>query len=69
MFNKTNYQEDTWQVQQQQTIVAEIESILNNRPLTYVNSDVKDPQPLTQSHLFYGSKFPIPSWIKKKSMT
>ena len=39
---------------QLQTVVVEIESMLNDRPLTYVNSDLQDPQPLTPSHLLYG---------------
>ena len=42
--------------QQLQTLVVEIESILNDRPLTYVNSDLQDPQPLTPSHLLYGRR-------------
>ena len=39
-----------------QTIVVEIETILNDRPLTYVSSDVKDEQPLTPAHLLYGRR-------------
>ena len=37
-----------------QTLVVEIETILNNRPLTYVSDDPKDMEPLTPSHLLYG---------------
>jgi len=37
-----------------QTIVVEIEAHLNNRPLTYVSSDLDEPQPLTPAHLLYG---------------
>ncbi|XP_053400768.1 uncharacterized protein LOC123558691 [Mercenaria mercenaria] len=37
-----------------QTIVTEIEAVLNDRPLTYVTSGVSDPEPLTPSHLLYG---------------
>ncbi|XP_053407998.1 uncharacterized protein LOC128559687 [Mercenaria mercenaria] len=37
-----------------QTIVTEIETVLNDRPLTYVTSGVSDPEPLTPSHLLYG---------------
>ena len=37
-----------------QTLVVEIEAHLNNRPLTYVTSDLDEPDPLTPSHLLYG---------------
>ena len=37
-----------------QTIVVEVEAILNDRPLTYVSSDIKDPEALTPAHLLYG---------------
>ncbi|XP_006818999.1 uncharacterized protein LOC102803656, partial [Saccoglossus kowalevskii] len=36
------------------TILVEIESVLNERPLTYVSSDKEDPTPLTPSHLLHG---------------
>ena len=39
-----------------QTLIVEIEAILNDRPLTYVSSDVTDPEPLTPSHLLYGRR-------------
>ena len=39
-----------------QTIVVEIEAILNDRPLTYLSSDVQDDEPLTPSHLLYGGR-------------
>ena len=41
---------------QLETIMVEIEAILNNRPLTYVSSDISDPEPLTPSHLLYGRR-------------
>ena len=41
---------------QLQTVVVEIESMLNDRPLTYVSSDLLDPQPMTPSHLLYGRR-------------
>ena len=34
-----------------QTIVIEVEALLNNQPLTYVSSDVSDLEPITPSHL------------------
>ena len=37
-----------------QTLVVEIETHLNNRPLTYVTTDHGEPEPLTPSHLLYG---------------
>jgi hypothetical protein len=34
-----------------QTIDTEIESLLNDRPLTFVSSSLKDPEPSTPAHL------------------
>ena len=39
-----------------QTIVTEIEAVLNDRPLTHVSSNLHDLEPLTASHLLYGRK-------------
>ena len=39
-----------------QTIVVEIEAILNDRPLTYQSSDASDPEPITPSHLLHGRR-------------
>ena len=39
-----------------QTLVAEVEAVLNDRPLTYVSSDITDLEPLTPSHLLYGRR-------------
>ena len=39
-----------------QTIIVEIEAVLNDRPTTYVTSEVDDPEPLTPSHLLYGRR-------------
>ena len=36
-------------LQQLETIVTEIEAMLNDRPLTYVSPDLSDPEPLTPS--------------------
>ena len=37
-----------------QTLAVEIEGVLNDRPLTYLPTDIDDPHPLTPSHLLYG---------------
>ena len=34
-----------------QTVIVEIEAVRNDRPLTYVSADLRDPEPLTPSHL------------------
>ena len=39
-----------------ETVVVEIESMLNDRPLTYVSTDISDPEPLTPAHLMYGRR-------------
>ena len=44
-----------------QTIIVEIKTILNDHPLTYVSSDLNDPEPLTPAHLLYGRRIvPLP---------
>jgi len=40
-----------------QTLVTEVEAILNDRPITYVSSELDDLQPLTPSHLLHGHHF------------
>jgi len=39
-----------------QTLVVEIEAVLNDRPLTYVSPDLSDPEPFTPSHLLCGRR-------------
>ena len=39
------------------TIVAETEGLLNERPLTHVNSDIADDLPLTPNHFLLGRPF------------
>ena len=41
---------------QLETVIVEIEAMLNNRPLTYVSSDLSDPEPLTPSDILYGRR-------------
>ena len=43
-------------LQQLETIVIEIETMLNDRPLAYVSPDLSDPEPLTPSHLLFGRR-------------
>ena len=47
-----------------QTMTTEIEAVLNDRPITYISSDISDPEPLTPAHLLYGLRIvtlPYPS--------
>ena len=39
-----------------QTLLAEIEQRVNNRPLTYIDEDIDNPVPLTPSHLLHGRR-------------
>ena len=39
-----------------QTITLEVEAILNDQTITYIPSDVNDPEPLTSAHLLYGRR-------------
>ena len=52
-----------------QTIVTEIEATLNDRPLTYMSSDVNDPEPLTPAHLLYGRRIVLLQQMIVKLMT
>ena len=42
-----------------QTIIVEIEGILNNRPLTYISADIDDEEALTPSHLLNGRRITL----------
>ena len=37
-----------------ETLVVEVEAILNDRPLTHSSPDIDDPEPLTPAHLLHG---------------
>ena len=37
-----------------QTIIVEVEALLNDRPLSYISDDISDPEPLTPAHLLHG---------------
>ena len=39
-----------------QALIVEVEAVFNNRPLTYLSFDIKDPQPLTPYNLIYGHR-------------
>jgi len=39
-----------------QTLVVEVEAILNDQPLTHVSSDLDDNEPLTPAHLLHGHR-------------
>ena len=39
-----------------QTIIVEVEALLNDRPLTHSSPDIGDPEPITPSHLLNGRR-------------
>ena len=46
-----------------QTLIKEVQAVVNDRPITFVYHDVNDPEPLTPSKLLYGfsvTAFPHP---------
>ena len=48
------------------TVLLEVEQCVNNRPLTYVESEYPDIQPLTPNHLLRGTQVQImPSIIQE----
>ena len=54
-----------------QTIIVEVEAMLNDHPLTYISSDISDPEPLTPAHLLYGRRILQPfltQWWKKTKL-
>ncbi|GFQ65599.1 integrase catalytic domain-containing protein [Trichonephila clavata] len=39
-----------------ETILIEIEGMLNSRPLTYIFADLNEPEPFTPSHIISGRR-------------
>ncbi len=39
-----------------QTVVTEIEAVMNDRPLRNLSPNIDDPEPLTPAHLLYGRR-------------
>ena len=39
-----------------QTLITKKEAVLNDRPLTYITSDIRDADPLTPLHLLCGHR-------------
>ncbi|KAK0142403.1 hypothetical protein N1851_019847 [Merluccius polli] len=53
-----------------QTALCEVEAIMNDRPITVLSQDVKDPEPLTPNHLLQMKQIPtLPPGIFDKSDT
>lgn len=50
-------------LQELDTVVAEIESHLNDRPLTYVSGDINDSIALTPSQLMFGYNLNTPHYL------
>ncbi|GBM28342.1 hypothetical protein AVEN_229526-1 [Araneus ventricosus] len=52
------------------TVLVEIEAVINSRPITYLYSNVNEPDPLSPSHFLTGSKLivlPSPNAVPKSS--
>ena len=53
-----------------QTALCEVEAIMNDRPITVLSQDVKDPEPLTPNHLLQMKRRPtLPPGLFDKSDT
>ncbi|CAM1300082.1 Uncharacterised protein at_DN2014 [Pycnogonum litorale] len=53
------------------TLFCEVEQIVNNRPITAMNEDIDDPEPLTPNHLLLlqGNGTPAPGIFTKSDNT
>ncbi|XP_069118930.1 uncharacterized protein [Argopecten irradians] len=47
-------------IEELSTLISEVEMIINDRPITHVSVDNRDPEPLTPSHLLYGRRISSP---------
>jgi len=51
-----------------QTVTTKIKAVLNDQPITYISSDVSDPEALTPAHLLYGRQLvPLPYQSREKT--
>ncbi len=48
------------------TVVTEIESVINSRPLTYVYNDHNEPEPMTPNQILTGKNICKPVTVIKK---
>ena len=53
--------EQTFSEETLQTLLCEVECIMNNRPLTPVSADVRDEAPITPNHLLHLQSVTLPS--------